>query len=584
MRLAMLLSLTFASASALADDLAKFAQLEIRAAGDQPAEDPSGERASTRNNFLDFADYSPQGFARAMAAQKALLKDLHNIDQSRLPHDMQVSYDAIKWDAERTLDREPYALLQFPYTPYEFLFRGPNRLLTDFTFANDKDADVYLKLASGYATAIASILRQLDTQEAANIRVPREVAANVRTQFAAYAQPAPESFAWPDDSRLRSLTARRREMFRKALSRIIEGDMNSALRRLSDRFGEEYQNKAPDRYGLAQYPGGKEYYKVLIRYRLTLERTPEQLYADSQAALDRIESELRQLRAEMDYFGPRAPFDRQLASDPRFTAKTPTDVERTYLEYMSRIDPFMPKLFCHSAPYGYGVQRATAEQEAALTFGYANTETKPVMRGMYYYNGSHLDQRSLLPAQALIYHELAPGHYWQAAMSWISKSLTQYPRRSNAFAESWGDFAQLLAYEQGVFKTPAEKYGRRMFNAMFHARALTDIGINYFGYDFSWGMKVLSRYTFESELQNAASLRRDTTDWQAQILPYSFGSEELLRMRERVRFALGGKFDEARFYDAVLSQGSIAFPVLDSHLTWFIDREKEGGAPGICAN
>jgi uncharacterized protein (DUF885 family) len=242
------------------------------------------------------------------------------------------------------------------------------------------------------------------------------------------------------------------------------------------------------------------------------------------------------------------------------------------------MDPFLPGLFCRKAPYGYGVQRASPEQEAALNFGYADTQERPVKLGVYYYNGASLDQRSLLPAQALIYHELAPGHYWHAAMRTYSRMQGQ----SGAFGEAWGDFGQVLAYEQGVFETAEEKYGRRIFNAMFHARALADVGINYFGYDFEWGRSILDRYTFESDLENLGSLQRDTTDWQAQILPYSFGSQEIFRLREKIRLALGDKFSEPRFYDPVLATGGVPFPVLEKHLDWFVEQELSGGAPGIC--
>lgn len=557
------------------DSLEAFQRLERRAA--QMTEEHGEE-----SDPAGFTDYSPKGFGKRMALQRALLTDIARIDRSALPYNSQVTYDLIKWDAQRVLDREPFAWLQFPYTPYEFTIRGPNRVLTGFVFESDSDADDYLKLAAEYPAATASMRELISGQKANGIYLQRDVAAKVRAMISEYARPAARSFAWPAEHRLKSLSPRKVQAFRQALSTVIDRQIDPAVRSLANEFGEPYQLSAPKQYGLAQYPGGKDYYKVLVRYRLTIDKTPEQLYAESQAALDRIESDLQALRAEMGYFGPREPFDLQLSSSAKFTAKTTDDVERVYLDYMKRMDPFMPQLFCRRATFGYGVKRAAPEQEAALTFGFASVQKHPVMLGVYYYNGSNLDQRSLLPAQALIYHELAPGHYWHSAMRMLSKSATHYPRANGAFSEAWGDFAQQLAYEQGVFRTPEEKYGRRLFNAMFPARALAEIGVNYFGFDFDWGLKVLDRYTFESQLQNRSSLARDTSDWHAQILPYSFGSQELLRLREKVRFALGARFSEPRFYDAVLSTQALPFPLLDKHLDWFVEQEMTGGAPGIC--
>ncbi|QTH20225.1 DUF885 domain-containing protein [Rhizorhabdus wittichii] len=433
-----------------------------------------------------------------------------------------------------------------------------------------------------YPAVLATVQTQLDAQEKAGVRLPREAAGRVRTVLLGQVQKPEQSFAWPDDMRLAPLSAPARMRLRDALREAIAHSVNPALEALAARFGPQYQANAPTRFGLAQYPGGKAYYRALIRRELTLEDSPEELFKASQHALDMIESELKALRGEMGWSGSRRAFEDRLRQDTRFTAKTTAEVEATYLDYLHRMDPFMPILFCRPPPYGYGVARASPAQEAALTFGYADIQIHPERRGMYYYNGSQLDQRSLLPAQGLIYHELAPGHYWHDAMRFLSKSMTDYPRRNMAFDESWGDFGQQLAYEQGVFRTPQEKYGRLLFKAMFHARALADIGVNYHGKSFDWGLAVLRRYTFESDLQNRASLIRDTTDWQAQILPYSFGSQTILRLRERVRGELDDRFSEPRFYDAILMTGGAPFPVLDRHLDWFIEQERKGGAPGIC--
>ncbi len=525
-----------------------------------------------------YVDYSPAAFQRRVKAQQALLDELSAIDRAALPHYDQVTYDMIWWDIEIAVERGRYPRLWFPYTPYSFTLGGPNGVLTRFRFETDADVNAYIQLVEQYPSILATLSEHIEGQKAHGIFLQRDVAENVLNLISDYAQNSEESFAWPAQNRLQHISQDQISFLQESLRTLIPDAINPAIIKLASEFGDEYQAQAPSNYGLAQYPNGKAYYKVLIKYRLTMDKTPEELFRESEAALYRIESELQALRAEMGYFSDRATFDARLAADPIFTAKTTDDVERVYLDYMARMDPFLPKLFCREAQYGYGVKRASREMEAALNFGHAGTQERPVKLGMYYYNGSSLERRSLLPAQALIYHELAPGHYWHAAMRTYSRMVG----RSGAFGEAWGDFAQVLAYEQGVFRTAAEKYGRLIFNAMFHARALADVGINYFGHDFEWGKKILDTYTFESDLQNLASLRRDTTDWQAQILPYSFGSQEILRLREKTRFQLKEKFSEPRFYDAVLATGGVPFPVLERHLDWFVEQESAGGAPGIC--
>ena len=116
----------------------------------------------------------------------------------------------------------------------------------------------------------------------------------------------------------------------------------------------------------------------------------------------------------------------------------------------------------------------------------------------------------------------------------------------------------------------------------FPARALADIGVNYFGRDFEWAERVLAAHAADADSASSQSIVHDTTDWPAQILPYYFGAMELLRLREHARFELGERFDERRFHDAVLMAGELPLEVLRKHIDWFIEQEKQGGAPGTC--
>ena len=50
-----------------------------------------------------------------------------------------------------------------------------------------------------------------------------------------------------------------------------------------------------------------------------------------------------------------------------------------------------------------------------MTYGYYEPPTPDQPLGRYRYNASDLDNRSLLNAAALIYHELAPGHHFHIA-------------------------------------------------------------------------------------------------------------------------------------------------------------------------
>ena len=81
----------------------------------------------------------------------------------------------------------------------------------------------------------------------------------------------------------------------------------------------------------------------------------------------------------------------------------------------------------------YGVARLDPALEPGMTFGYYQWPTPAEPSGHYFYNGSSLDQRPLVTAASLIYHELVPGHHFQVALQSeneaIPSSAGRLPRR-----------------------------------------------------------------------------------------------------------------------------------------------------------
>ena len=62
--------------------------------------------------------------------------------------------------------------------------------------------------------------------------------------------------------------------------------------------------------------------------------------------------------------------------------------------------------------------------------------------------------------------------------------------------------------------------------------------------------------------------------WPGQALSYKLGEITIMRLRREAEAALGPKFDVRAFHDAVLAQGSVPLPVLDSQIRAFIAEAK----------
>ncbi|MDP4821387.1 MAG: DUF885 domain-containing protein, partial [Saprospiraceae bacterium] len=196
--------------------------------------------------------------------------------------------------------------------------------------------------------------------------------------------------------------------------------------------------------------------------------------------------------------------------------------------------------------------------------------------GFYRFNGSGLDQRPLVNAAALTYHELIPGHHFQLNLQNENTALPLFRREDHftAYSEGWGEYASGLADEIGLLEDPYDRYGRLLMDMFLSVRLVVDSGMNHLKWTREEAMEFMRQNIIESEVQLATETLRYSTDLPGQALAYKTGSLKLLQLREKARKALGDLFDIKRFHDALLQTGSMPLDIVEEHINWFIEQEK----------
>jgi uncharacterized protein (DUF885 family) len=148
----------------------------------------------------------------------------------------------------------------------------------------------------------------------------------------------------------------------------------------------------------------------------------------------------------------------------------------------------------------------------------------------------------------------------------------------SAYGEGWGLYSELLGKEMGIYQTPYEEFGRLTYAMWRACRLVIDTGVHHKGWSRDQAIAYLRDNTALSEHEVTTEVDRYIS-WPAQALSYKLGELTIVRLRHEAEAALGPKFDVRAFHDAVLAQGSVPLPVLESQIRAYIAKSKAAAAP-----
>lgn len=517
--------------------------------------------------------------ARAFADAKfgaVLLENLRGLREHELSHEESLSLAILRQEARELVEAPRGWWLTFPVTPYASPLRVVHQAFTTWRFREAEDLGRYAALLNRYAGFIGQMEQKLRAQAKRGIRLPKAEAALVaQTYRAAIAEP-PQSLFFVSADRLESVREQDRAPFVRRVEGLITARVNPALESLAAYAAGEHAEKARDTVGLSQYTGGKAHYRRLVRLHTTLDVTPEEVHRLGLAEVERLNAELDEIRIAVGFEEDLAAFRKHLRTDPRFVPSTPEEIGERLLAAQKRIEPRVTQYFGKTPSAPAGIRRLASTLEGAMTYGYYQSPTASDPRGYYFFNGSSLQDRSLLNAAALIYHELVPGHHFQRSLQHENAELPAFRQEAGwtAYTEGWGEYASSLAGEMGMYGDPYDRAGRLMMDVFLSTRLVVDTGMNALGWTRKRAMEFMRENTLESDTQIATETLRYSSDIPGQALAYKMGSAKIRELRGRAETKLGPAFDVRRFHDAILGSGPMPLAVLERHVEWFIETER----------
>jgi uncharacterized protein (DUF885 family) len=524
--------------------------------------------------------YSYEEDARDAARLKTLRERLARVDAKGLSHEDWISREILDVQLANGIGLHDHYWANFQVTPYSSPLRPLLQVFTDFTFKTVKDRERYLDLLRQYARAVDQLRTNLETQRSKGILLPKAEVDAVVALVRSFIRKPEESVFAVSPKRLEKFYPEGAEAFRAQVLKVIETAVNPALEALAAvPDSPEYRKAAPERVGMGQYPGGPANYQYLVRLHTSLEATPEEIHKRGLEEVARLNGRLEEVRRKVGFEGDLEAFRRFLRTDPRFFVKTPEEVAERLMAPVRRVEPRIKNFFLKVPKAPYGVARLEPELEGSMTYGYYRQPAPGRPKGDYMFNGSKLEERSMLPAAALIYHELIPGHHFQISLQLENEGLPAFRKNSypTAFVEGWAMYASGLAEEMGGYADPYDLAGWLSNDLFLSSRLVVDTGMNALGWTREQAMDYMKRNTFESDTQIGTETLRYAVDIPAQALAYKMGSGKIWELRRKAERELGQRFDVRRFHEAVVGSGAMPLSVLERHVDWWIGEEKKRG-------
>ena len=348
-----------------------------------------------------------------------------------------------------------------------------------------------------------------------------------------------------------------------------------AQRKLLAVLKDELQPKAPESGSLSSYPGGDKVYEALILRNVTLPLAAGDIHTTGLREAARIRAEMEKVKTEAGFDGDLAAFKKFLYSDPKFFNQSGEELLDGYRAIAKRIDPELPKLFAQLPRSPYGIRGMPAYTGEGAADNYNGPSLDGTTAGWFNANAIAFKRRPKWAMETLVAHETVPGHHLQISRQVELGELPNFRRQSqySVFSEGWGLYAETLGPQIGLYRDPYSRFGHLQAQMFRAARLVVDTGIHALG----WSRDKAIAYMIEQTGHDPVFMTAEVDRYYAQpgqALSYMMGELKIKELRARAEAALGAKFDQRRFHNAVIDQGAMPLPLLDQRINAWIASEK----------
>ena len=367
----------------------------------------------------------------------------------------------------------------------------------------------------------------------------------------------------------------------KLVERVTQSMTQRVIPALQRQVEELKQHRAvaTSDAGVWHFKDGESYYDWALKAGTTTTKTPDEIHQLGLEQVKAIQSRMEEIMAKQGMTGGTV--GERMAALGRDPAQLYPDTaagREQLLSYLNGriadIRTRLPKAFATMVPGKLVIKRVPPAIEAGAPGGYAAAGSiDGKVPGQYYINLRTTSEWPKFSLPTLCYHEGIPGHIWQGDYA-NRMALIRSMLAFNAYSEGWALYAEQLADELGVYDDdPMGQLGYLQSSSFRACRLVVDTGLH----AKRWTRDQAIDWFVTTNGDDKGSVTGEVDRYcsmPGQACGYKIGHLEILRLRDKAKAELGGKYDLRTYDDAIVKGGNTPMTLLETVINQFIAKSK----------
>lgn len=498
-------------------------------------------------------------------------KILASIDRSKLTENDKISYDNLKWDLQINIQELQYPKHLMPIDQFECFTLSFPQLGSGgsyIPFKSVRDYDNWLARLSRFPAWCDTAISNMEQGIKMGWVLPKSLAIKVLPQLkSVIVADFKQSLFWqPIQNMPKEFLEVDKKRLSAAFEKAIKEQINASYQKLLDYFTKTYLPKCRTTSGIGALPNGDKYYAYLVRTWTTTDLTPDQIFDIGQKEVARIRQEMESVKNQVGFKGDLKAFFKYVMENKQlFPYKKTADIIADFQQIHERMKPQLAAQFDLVPKTPFEVRQTESFREASASAEYLQGAPDGSRPGVFYFpipkNEAH--KINHFQNEALFLHEAVPGHHYQISLQQENKLLPHFRRFSwyGAYGEGYALYCESLGKELGLYTDPYQYFGRLGMEMHRAIRLVVDVGLHHKG----WTREQAIQYNLDNEAETYSSVEAEIERYMAipgQALSYKIGELKILALKEKVKTALGNKFDIKKFHNELLKDGCVPLNVL----------------------